>query len=154
MLRNMTNAKGLPRVSISQEGFSTLCPAHGHSPSGAQILQAPSPRQQEKRDICWSTRITSPNRSKLSHQLISETQILKDSSGETLIHDLGSLEPLSRTTGSNSIAGLSEDTAANQGSQTGTRPQLIFRETDKPKLPTKSSSMGLRKDWMTPRGNG
>ena len=27
------------------------------------------------------------------------------------------------------------------------------RETDKPKLPTKSSSMGLRKDWMTPRGD-
>ena len=35
MLKNVTNARGLPRVSISQEGFLTLCPTHGHSPSGA-----------------------------------------------------------------------------------------------------------------------
>ena len=35
MLRNVTTAKGLPQISISQEGSSTLCPVHGHSPSGA-----------------------------------------------------------------------------------------------------------------------
>ena len=38
MLRNMTSAKSLSRISISQEEFSTLCPTHGHSPSGAWIL--------------------------------------------------------------------------------------------------------------------
>ena len=80
--------------------------------------------------------------------------MLKDLSGETLLHDSGSLEPLSRTTGSNSIARLLEDIAVNQGSQTGIQLQLILRETDKPKLPTKSSSMGLIKDWMTLRRDG
>ena len=38
MLRNVTSSKDLPRISISQEEFSTLCPTHGHSPSGAWIL--------------------------------------------------------------------------------------------------------------------
>ena len=36
--RKVTSAKGLPRTSISQEEFSTLCPAYGRSPSGAWIL--------------------------------------------------------------------------------------------------------------------
>ena len=35
MLRNVTSAKRLPQISISQEGSSTLYPVHGHSPSGA-----------------------------------------------------------------------------------------------------------------------
>ena len=38
MLRNMTSAKGLSQIFISQEGSSTLCPIHGRSPSGAWIL--------------------------------------------------------------------------------------------------------------------
>ena len=84
MLRNVTNAKGLPQTSISQEGSSTLCPVHGRSPSGAWILCAPSPRQQEIRDICWSAQITSPNGSKLSHWPTSETQMLRNSFGEIL----------------------------------------------------------------------
>ena len=36
--RKVTSAKGLPRTSISQEEFSTLCPDYGRSPSGAWIL--------------------------------------------------------------------------------------------------------------------
>ena len=32
--------------------------------------------------------------------------------------------------------------------------QLILREMDKSRLSTKSLSMGLRKEWMTPRENG
>ena len=36
--RNVTNAKGLPRTSISQEEYSTFYPAHGRSPSEVLIL--------------------------------------------------------------------------------------------------------------------
>ena len=35
LLGNVTSARGLPQVSINREEFSTLCPAHGRSPSGA-----------------------------------------------------------------------------------------------------------------------
>ena len=55
---------------------------------------------------------------------------------------------------SNLTAKPSEDNVVNWGSQTGTQPQLILREMDKPRLSTKSLSMGLRKDWTyrtTPR---
>ena len=38
MLRNVTGAKGLPQISISQEGSLTLCPVHGRLPSRAWIL--------------------------------------------------------------------------------------------------------------------
>ena len=151
MLRNVSSAKGLPQISISQEGSSTLCPAHGRLPSGAWILQAPSPRQQEIRDICWLVQITSPNGLKLSHQPTSETQMLRNSSREILLHDTGSFEPSFQIMDSNLTIKLLENTVANQGSQTGTQPQIILREMDKPKLSTKSFSMGLRKDWMTPR---
>ena len=78
----------------------------------------------------------------------------RGSSGETLLHDLGSLEPLFQIMDSNLIARPSEDTVANWGSQTGTQPQLILREMGKMKLSTKSLSMGLKKDWMMPRGDG
>ena len=46
--------------------------------------------------------------------------IRDDSSGETLLHDLGSLEPLFQTMDSNLTAKPSEDTVANWGSQIGT----------------------------------
>ena len=37
-LRNMASAKGLPRISISQEEFSTFCPTYGRLPSRAWKL--------------------------------------------------------------------------------------------------------------------
>ena len=78
----------------------------------------------------------------------------RNSSGETLLHDSGSLEPSFQTMDSNLTTKPLEDTIANWGSQTSTQPQLILREMDKPRLPTKSLSKGLRRDWMTPRENG
>ena len=80
--------------------------------------------------------------------------MLRSSSGEILLHGSGSLEPLFQIMDFNLIARPSEDTVANWGSQIGTLPQLILREIGKPRLSTKSSSMGLRKDWMMPRGDG
>ena len=80
--------------------------------------------------------------------------MLRSLFGETLLHDLGSLEPLFQIIDSNLTAKPSEDTVVNWGSQTGTQPQLILREMGKPRLSTKSLSMGLRKDWMTPREDG
>ena len=74
--------------------------------------------------------------------------------GETLLHDSWSLEPSFQTMDSNLTAKPSKDTVANWGSQTGTQLQLILREMDKPRLSTKSLSMGLRKDWMMPREDG
>ena len=154
MLRNVTSAKGLPQISISYEGSSTLCLVHGRSPSEAWILWAPSPRQQEIRGICRSAQITSPNGLKLSHWPTSEMRMLRNSSKETSLHDSGSLEPSSQTIDSNLTANPSEDTVINWGSQTGIQTQLILKEMDKPRLSTKSLSMGLRKDWMTPRADG
>ena len=149
MLRNVTSAKDLPQISINQEGSSTLCPIRGRSPSGAWILQALSSRLQEIRGIYQSAQITLPNRSKLSHQPTSEMQMLRNSFEETSLHNSGSHEPSSQTIDSNLTAKPLEDTFTNWGSQTGTRPQLILREMDKPRLSTKSLSMGLRKDQMT-----
>ena len=80
--------------------------------------------------------------------------MLRSSSGETLLHDSGSLEPLFQIMDSNLTAKLSEDTVKNWGSQTGTQPQLILKEMGKPRLLTKSLSMALRKDWMMPREDG
>ena len=80
--------------------------------------------------------------------------MLRSSSGETLLHDLGSLEPLFQIMDSNLIARPSEDTVANWESQKGTLPQLILKEMGKPRLSTKSLLMGLRKDWMMPRRDG
>ena len=80
--------------------------------------------------------------------------MLRNSSGETLLNDSGSLEPSFQTMGSNLTAKPSEDTVANWGSQIGTQPQLILREIDKLRLSTKPLSMGLRKDWMTLREDG
>ena len=80
--------------------------------------------------------------------------MLRNSSGETLLHDLGSLEPSFQIMDSNLTAKPSEDIVANWGSQTGTQHQLILRETDKSRLSIKILSMGLRKDWMTPREEG
>ena len=81
-------------------------------------------------------------------------QMVRSLSGETLLHDLGSLESLFQIIDSNLTAKPSEDTVANWGSQTGTQPQLILREMGKSRLLTKSLSMGLRKDWMMPREDG
>ena len=80
--------------------------------------------------------------------------MLRNSSGETLLHDSGSLVNSFQIMDSNLTVKPSEDTVANWGSQTGTQPQFIIREMDKPRLSTKSLSMGLRKDWMTPREDG
>ena len=80
--------------------------------------------------------------------------MLRSSSGETLLHDSGSLEPIFQIMDSNLIARPLEDIVANWGSQTGTLPRLILMEMGKPRLSTKSSSMGLRKGWMMPRGDG
>ena len=80
--------------------------------------------------------------------------MLRNSSGETLLHDSGYLEPLFQTMDSNLIAKPLEDTVANWGSQTGTQLQLILKEMDKPRLSTKSLSMGLKKDWMILREDG
>ena len=77
--------------------------------------------------------------------------MLRSSSGETLLHDSGSLEPSFQIMDSNLTTKPSEDIVANWGSQTGTQPQLILREMDKSRLSIKTLSMGLRKDWMTPR---
>ena len=77
--------------------------------------------------------------------------MLRSSSGETLLHDSGSLEPSFQIMDFNLTAKPSEDIVANWGSQTGTQPQLILREMDKSRLSIKTLSMGLRKDWMTPR---
>ena len=70
-----------------------------------------------------------------------------------MLHDLG-LEPSFQTMDSNLTAKPLEDTVANWGSQTDTQPQLILREMGKLRPSTKSLSMGLRKDWMTPREDG
>ena len=80
--------------------------------------------------------------------------MLRSSSGETLLHDSWSLKPIFQIMDSNLIARPSEDTVANWGSQTSTLPRLILMEIDKLRLLTKSSSMGLRKDWMMPKGDG
>ena len=113
MLRNVTSAKGLPKISICQEGSLTLCPIRDHSPNRAWILWALSPGQQEIRDICWSAQITSPNGSKLSHWPTLKIRMLRNSSGETLLHDLGSLEPSFQIMDSNLTAKPSEDIVAN-----------------------------------------
>ena len=76
-------------------------------------IVGPSPRQQEIRGIYWSAQITSPNGSKLSHWPTLEMQMLRNSSGETLLHDSRSLEPSFQTMGSNLTAKLSEDTVVN-----------------------------------------
>ena len=81
-------------------------------------------------------------------------QMLRNSSEETLLHDSGSLEPSFQIMDSNLTAKPSEDTVANWGSQTGTQLQLILKEMDKPRLSTKSLSMGLKKDWMILREDG
>ena len=77
--------------------------------------------------------------------------MLRNSSRETLLHDSGSLELSFQTMDSNLTVKPSEDTVTNWGSQTYTQLQLILREMDKSRLSIKSLSMGLRKDWMTPR---
>ena len=81
-------------------------------------------------------------------------QTPRNSFGETLLHDSGSLKPSFQTMDSNLTAKPLEDTIANWGSQIHTQPQLILREMDKPRLPTKSLSIGLRRDRMTPREDG
>ena len=96
-LKSATSAKGSPRIFISQAGSSTLCPVHGRLPSGAWILWDLSQRQQEIRDIYWSAQITSPNGSKLSPWPTSGMWMLKNSSGETLLHDSESLAPSFQT---------------------------------------------------------
>ena len=80
--------------------------------------------------------------------------MLRNSSGEKLLHDSGSLELLFQIMNSNLTAKPSKDTIANWRLQIGTQPQLILREMGKPRLSTKSLSMGLRKDQMTPREDG
>ena len=77
--------------------------------------------------------------------------MLKSSSEETLLHDSMSLKPLFQIMDSTLIARPSEDIVANWGLQTGTQPQLILKEIDKPRLSTKPLSMALKKDWMAPR---
>ena len=79
---------------------------------------------------------------------------LRNSFGEILLHDSRSLKPSFQTMEFNLIAKPSEDIVANWGSLIGTQLQLILREMDKPRLSTKSLSMGLRKYWMTPREDG
>ena len=138
MLRNVTNAKGLPQISISQEGSSTLCPVHGRLPSEAWILWDLSQRQQEIRDIYWLAQITPPNGSKLSPWPTSGMWMLRNSSGETLLHDSGSLAPSFQTMDSSLTARPLEDTAASWGSLTGTQLQPILKETGKPRLSIKS----------------
>ena len=59
-------------------------------------------------------------------------------SGETLLHDSGSLVPLFQIMDSNLTARPSEDTAVSWGSLTGTLPQLILKETGKLRLSTRS----------------
>ena len=71
-----------------------------------------------------------------------------------MLHDSWSLEPIFQIMDSNLIARPSEDIVANWGLQTGTLPRLILMEIGKLRLLTKSSLMGLRKDWMMPRGDG
>ena len=124
--------------TISQEGSSTLCLVHGPSPSGGLDIVGPFSKAIEIRDICWSAQITSPSGSKLSHWPTSKMLMLKNSSGETLLHDSGSLEPSFQTMHSNLIAKPLKDIVANWGSQTGTQLQLILRETSRPKLSTRS----------------
>ena len=45
-------------------------------------------------------------------------------------------------------------TVVSLGSQTGTQRRPTRRGTDRPRLSTRSSSTGLRRDWMMPKGDG
>ena len=60
--------------------------------------------------------------------------MLRNSSGEILLHGSGSLIPSFQIMDSNLIAKPSENTVANWGSLTGTQLQLILKEMDKPRL--------------------
>ena len=116
MLKSVTSAKGSPQIFISQAGSSTLCPVHGRLPSGAWILWDLSQRQQEIRDIYWLAQITPPNGSKLSPWPTSGMWMLRNSSGETLLHDSGSLAPSFQRMDSNLTVRPLEDTTASWGS--------------------------------------
>ena len=124
--------------TISQEGSSTLCLVHGPSPSGGLDIVGPFSKAIEIRDICWSAQITTPNGSKLNHWPTSEMRMLRNSSGETLLHKSGSLKPSFQTMDSNLTTKPSKDIVANWGSQTGAQLQLILREISRPKLSTRS----------------
>ena len=58
--------------------------------------------------------------------------------GRTLSLGLGTLIPSSRTTGSNLIAMLSEDTVMTWASGLDTQLQLIHKGTGRPRLPIRS----------------
>ena len=82
----------------------------GHLPNGAETLLALFPRQWGIRDICWSARITSLNRLKLSPWQISGTWMPRNSFRKTLSHGSDSLVLSSRTMAFSLITNLSRDT--------------------------------------------
>ena len=127
-----------PKYSSARKGPQPFVQSVTVRPVGPGYCRPFSSRQQEIRDISWLAQITSPNGSKPSHWPTSKMWILRNSFGETLLHDSGSLVPLFQIMDSNLKAKPSEDTVANWGSLTSTQLQLILKKMDRPRLLTRS----------------
>ena len=130
----MISAKNLHQIYINQEKSLTPYPTFGHLLNGAYISLALSPRQQGTRDICWSTRTTSPSGLKLSLWQTSRTWMPRNLFRKILSYSSRSLVPSSQTMAFNLTANLSGDTIVILELRTCIPIQLIPKEMDKPRL--------------------
>ena len=136
--RSVTNVKSLRQTYINQEGSSIHCRALGHLLSGAWISSSPFPRQQGTKDICSSALTTLLNGLKLNLYRTLEMWTPKSFSGKTLLPNLRSLNPSSRTMVFSSIVRPSRGTVANWESLTDILLQPNPRGMGKPRLLTRS----------------